>query len=82
MSLIFYSRPPYTARPSCPADPPTCQRLAEKMAGKGIPDDLSFDKMLNNLTLPVCFNRFCLLSHPLRQTQSVDHSLLPPLVTK
>ncbi|KAE9977039.1 hypothetical protein EG327_007879 [Venturia inaequalis] len=54
MSILFYKRPNYVDRPAGPLNQDDCQRFAEKTKNNksAIPPELSFDNIINGMTLP------------------------------
>lgn len=56
MSVLLYRRPSYVERPSGPLNKSDCQRYVERTKGgkSTIPDNLSFDNVINGSSLPPC----------------------------
>lgn len=56
MSILFYRRPDYVSKTNGPLSQQECQRYVERTANgkRGIPDELSFENIMNNRALPVC----------------------------
>ncbi|QDS67512.1 hypothetical protein FKW77_001639 [Venturia effusa] len=54
MSILFYRRPSYVDRPAGPINQEDCQKFVERTKNNknAIPDELSFDNILNGRTLP------------------------------
>lgn len=55
MSILFYRRPDYVHKWDGPLNNKACQRYVERTANskRGIPDELSFENIINNKALPV-----------------------------
>jgi hypothetical protein len=55
MSILFYRRPDYVSKEGGPLDSAGCQKYVERAAGgqAQIPDNLSFDSVLEGRTMPV-----------------------------
>jgi hypothetical protein len=55
MSVLFYSRPNYVDRPAGPLNQEDCQKFVEKTKNhkNAIPEELSFDNIMNHKTKPV-----------------------------
>ena len=55
MSVLFYKRPDYIQKPTGPLDLSSCQKNAERAACSkaAIPDNLSFENIIEGRTLPV-----------------------------
>jgi hypothetical protein len=55
MSVLFYKRPSYVDRPVGPLNKSDCQKYVERLKNNKntVPEELSFDKVMNNETLPV-----------------------------
>lgn len=56
MSVLLYRRPSYVERPSGPLNKSDCQRYVERTKGgkSTIPDNLSFENVINGSSLPPC----------------------------
>ncbi|KAK7705749.1 hypothetical protein SLS57_009949 [Botryosphaeria dothidea] len=56
MSILFYRRPDYVSKTNGPLSQQECQRYVERTANgkRGIPDELSFENIMNNRALPPC----------------------------
>ncbi|KAF1814972.1 hypothetical protein P152DRAFT_240440 [Eremomyces bilateralis CBS 781.70] len=56
MSVLFYRRPAYVERTSGPLNPKDCQRYVDRMKSckNPVPPELSFERVVNNETLPPC----------------------------
>jgi len=56
MSLLFYRRPDLIKRPAGPLDAQSCQRIVNRQLPnkKFIPDSVSFDRIIEERTLPPC----------------------------
>ncbi|KAF2084385.1 hypothetical protein K490DRAFT_68852 [Saccharata proteae CBS 121410] len=56
MSVLFYRRPEYVEKYGDCLNPKDCQKYVERTAGgkRGIPEELSFDRIIANKTLPPC----------------------------
>jgi hypothetical protein len=61
MSVLFYRRPDYVQRTDGPLNWEDCQKYVERTKGNrhNIPEELSFENVVNNKALPVCTNPFC-----------------------
>lgn len=66
MSVLFYRRPDYVERTDGPLNWEDCQKYVERTKGNrhNIPQELSFENVVNNKALPVstnppCTNRLC-----------------------
>jgi hypothetical protein len=55
MSILFYRRPDYLAKPNGPINATECQQYAERatLTKRAIPNGLSFDEVIEGKTLPV-----------------------------
>jgi hypothetical protein len=55
MSVLFYKRPNYVNRPAGPLNQADCQKFVERTKNNknAIPEELSFDNILNHKTKPV-----------------------------
>jgi hypothetical protein len=55
MSVLFYKRPTYVDRPAGPLNRSDCQKYVERLKKNKnvVPNELSFDKVMNNETKPV-----------------------------
>lgn len=55
MSVLFYRRPSYVEQPAGPLNQEDCQKYVERMRNhkSAVPPELSFERVINNETLPV-----------------------------
>lgn len=56
MSIFFYKRPDYVAKPPGPLNVSDCQKYVERTMGSksSIPPELSFENVIQNKALPPC----------------------------
>lgn len=56
MSILFYKRPDYVAKPPGPLNVSDCQKYVERTMGSksSIPPELSFENVIQNKALPPC----------------------------